>query len=60
MIELSVAVKALGEHLRLLQESRIELLEALQETSKVTDEVRGLLDEGRQMLAELSERAGAN
>jgi hypothetical protein len=60
MIELSVAVKALGEHLRLLQESKSELLEALQETSKVADEVRRLLEEGRQMLAELSERAGAN
>lgn len=60
IIELSVAVKALGEHLELLHESRSELLEALQETGEVAEEVRGLLEEGRQMLAVLSGRAAAN
>jgi hypothetical protein len=55
LAQLSTLVKALGEHLQLLQESKAELLEVLRETDEMTDELRRHLEESRRILAGLAQ-----
>lgn len=60
LIQLVATVNALGEHLELLQESKTELIKALQETTDTANSLRLLLKDARQLLSELSSRAEMN
>ena len=48
--ELSALMKAVEEHLELLQKSKAELLEAIQETEAVSNDLRRCIEEARQLL----------